>query len=60
MIGERGRLFKRMFLCSVNGVRNFSDIEKLLNEPIQHGEYFVAGWFDSEGSVYLSTKSKFP
>ena len=61
MIGERGRLFKRdVFMLRKRSKKLFLILKKLLNEPIQHGEYFVAGWFDSEGSVYLSTKSKIP
>jgi len=61
MIGEKGRIFKRdVFMLRKRSKKLFLILKELSNEPIVHGEYFIAGWFDSEGSVYLSTKSKIP
>ena len=61
MIGQKGRIFKRdVFLLRKTSKKLFLRIKEILSEPISHGESFVAGLFDSEGSLYLSTKSKIP
>lgn len=58
IIGSKGRIFKR----DVYVLRKKS---KLLFEIIKRTRpddslYFVAGFFDSEGSIYASSKSKIP
>ncbi len=61
MIGQKGTIFKRdVFLLRKRSKKLFLRLNQILSEPIQYGEMFVAGLFDSEGSLYLSTKSKIP
>ncbi len=61
MIGERGTISKRdVYLLRKKSKKLFLRINEILSEPIEHREEFIAGLFDSEGSVYLSTKSKIP
>ncbi len=59
--GVRGKIFKRdVYLLRK---RNKQMAQKLLRLKAQRGSFglnFVAGLFDAEGSVYLSTKSKIP
>jgi hypothetical protein len=60
-LGVEGKVFKRdVYLLRK---RNKPAVQKLLKLKARKGEFglnFVAGLFDSEGSVYLSTKSKIP
>ncbi len=59
--GVKGKIFKRdVYLLRKRSKHLFQKLKALLKAPKQHGEYFVAGLFDSEGSIYLSTKSKIP
>ena len=59
LIGEKGRIFKRdVYLLRKRSKRLFEILKKL--NLSEHGDDFVAGLFDSEGSIYLSTKSKIP
>jgi intein-encoded DNA endonuclease-like protein len=59
--GVEGKIFKRdVYLLRK---RNKQMVQKLRELKVQSGSFslsFVAGLFDSEGSVYLSTKSKIP
>jgi intein-encoded DNA endonuclease-like protein len=59
--GVEGKVFKRdVYLLRK---RSKPAVQKLLELKARKGELdldFVAGLFDSEGSVYLSTKSKIP
>jgi len=58
--GVSGRIFKRdVYLLRKRNKRLIARIRELKREAYD-GIYFVAGLFDSEGSVYLSTKSKIP
>jgi intein-encoded DNA endonuclease-like protein len=61
LIGEKGKISKRdVYLLRKRSKRLFQKLKMLQKSPKEHGEYFVAGLFDSEGSIYLSTKSKIP
>ena len=61
IFGVRGRIFKRdVWMLRKRSKRLAAEIRRLLGEPITDGRNFVAGLFDSEGSVYLSSKSKVP
>lgn len=61
IIGEEGTISKRdVFLLRKRSKRLFERLNSLQKSPRDHGEWFVAGLFDSEGSIYLSTKSKIP
>ncbi len=59
--GVEGKIFKRdVFMLRKKNKALVERIKQLLTEKIEDGRGFVAGLFDSEGSVYLSTKSKIP
>ena len=58
--GVRGKIFKRdVYLLRKRSKRLTARIRELLKEG-GLGVNFAAGLFDSEGSVYLSTKSRIP
>ena len=59
--GVRGKIFKRdVFLLRKRNKRMALRITQLQQELIRDGRNFVAGLFDAEGSVYLSSKSRIP
>ncbi len=61
LIGERGSIKKRdVYLLRKKSKKLFVELRRILNEDVSDSEDFVAGLFDSEGSVYLSSKSKIP
>lgn len=56
----RGTISKRdVFQLRKKSKQMIERIRTLMNEPFDN-EHFVAGLFDSEGSLYFSTKSKIP
>ena len=59
--GVRGKIFRRdVFLLRKRNKKMVQKFLKLRADTGAFGVHFVAGLFDSEGSVYLSTKSKIP
>ena len=61
LIGEKGSITKRdVFLLRKKSKKLFVELKRILNGDISNSNDFVAGLFDSEGSVYLSSKSKIP
>ncbi|PIT85158.1 hypothetical protein COU36_04885 [Candidatus Micrarchaeota archaeon CG10_big_fil_rev_8_21_14_0_10_59_7] len=61
LFGLKGKIFKRdVFWLRKRNKRMAARIVELRGEEIVDGKSFVAGLFDSEGSFYLSSKSKIP
>lgn len=61
LIGEKGSITKRdVFLLRKKSKKLFIELKRILSEDISNSKSFVAGLFDSEGSIYLSSKSKIP
>ncbi len=59
--GVEGKLFKRdVYLLRKRDKQMVQQLKRLKAQSGSFGLNFVAGLFDSEGSVYLSTKSKIP
>lgn len=59
--GVKGKIFKRdVYLLRKRNKQMVQKLKELKNQSDLFGLDFVAGLFDSEGSVYLSTKSKIP
>ncbi len=60
LFGMRGRISKQdVFQLRKKNKEMVERIKSLLQEPLNN-EYFVAGLFDAEGCVKLSSKSKIP
>jgi intein-encoded DNA endonuclease-like protein len=61
LIGERGSITKRdVFLLRKKSKKLFVELRRILAEDVSDSNDFVAGLFDSEGSAYLSSKSRIP
>lgn len=61
LIGEKGSITKRdVFLLRKKSKKLFIELRRILAEDVSSSKDFVAGLFDSEGSIYLSSKSKIP
>lgn len=60
-LGISGKIFKRdVYILRKRSKELVQKFRALQKEEISDGKGFVAGLFDSEGSIYLSTKSKIP
>ena len=59
--GKKGKIFERdVFLLRKRDKDMFAKIEQIVSEKPDPMEFFISGLFDSEGSIYLSSKSKIP
>ena len=59
--GVKGKIFKRdVYLLRKRNKQMAEKISQLKSDCNSFGLNFVAGFFDAEGPVYLSSKSKIP